>query len=53
MPFGKYKGQELDDIPEDYIQWCLENCTLTYQLEEEMENQLRLKRGEGVIREKK
>lgn len=25
MPFGKYKGNELKNIPLDYINWCLQN----------------------------
>lgn len=53
MPFGKYKGQELENIPEDYLRWCLETCTLNFALGEEMENQLKLKEGKGVIRDKK
>lgn len=26
MPFGKYKGKELGDIPVDYLEWVLANC---------------------------
>jgi len=25
MPIGKYKGQHLPDIPEEYRKWCVEN----------------------------
>jgi hypothetical protein len=25
MPFGKYRGEELTDIPESYLQWILDN----------------------------
>jgi hypothetical protein len=25
MPFGKHKGERLEDIPPDYLEWCLEN----------------------------
>ena len=26
MPFGKYEGQRLMDIPESYLEWVLYNC---------------------------
>lgn len=25
MPFGKYKGYQLADIPTEYLTWCVEN----------------------------
>lgn len=28
MPFGKYKGDDLDDILDDYLQWVLDNCDI-------------------------
>lgn len=28
MPFGKYRGEELEDIPEDYLRWLLHNVKL-------------------------
>lgn len=27
MPFGKYKGRYLKDIPEDYIKWAVMNIS--------------------------
>ena len=27
MPFGKYKGEDLEDIPVDYLMWLEENAT--------------------------
>jgi uncharacterized protein (DUF3820 family) len=50
MPFGKWKGEKLEDIPPDYLEWALENCDLRPALQAEMEAQLALKRGEGVQR---
>lgn len=50
MPFGKYKGELLENVPTDYIEWCLENMELNPSLQREMEAQLALKRGEGVQR---
>lgn len=52
MPFGKYKGEELENIPPDYLEWCLENCDMRPALAEEMQNQLALKSGRGVWRSK-
>lgn len=26
MPFGKYRGQELSEVPESYLCWVLDNC---------------------------
>lgn len=26
MTFGKYRDQELCDVPEDYLAWVLDNC---------------------------
>ena len=51
MPFGKHRGELLEDIPTDYIEWCLGNMErLSESLREEMENQLNARRGEGIPR---
>lgn len=26
MPFGKHKGVDLEDVPEDYLIWVLDKC---------------------------
>lgn len=26
MPFGKYRGQYIGDLPQEYIDWLLDNC---------------------------
>jgi hypothetical protein len=28
MPFGKYRGCEVSDLPESYLRWLWENCDL-------------------------
>lgn len=52
MPFGKYKGQQIEDIPDDYLRWCLENCNLDSVTCAEMEAQLGARNGEGIARQK-
>jgi uncharacterized protein (DUF3820 family) len=51
MPFGKHKGELIENLPTDYINWCLENLEkLSLQVRNEMENQLVLREGKGVVR---
>jgi len=26
MPWGKFKGKEIEDIPSGYLKWLAENC---------------------------
>ena len=26
MPFGKHRGRRIEDVPEDYLCWVLDNC---------------------------
>lgn len=28
MPFGKHKGEHVNDVPLDYLMWVVENCDL-------------------------
>lgn len=28
MPFGKHRGEPVDQVPVDYLQWCLENMDI-------------------------
>jgi uncharacterized protein (DUF3820 family) len=51
MPFGKHKGEFVEDLPPDYVEWLLENVErLNPSLQEELEKQLAMKRGEGAAR---
>ena len=52
IPFGKYRGQPLEDVPTDYLEWCLREMDLRPALAEEMEAQIRMRAGEGVQRTK-
>ena len=51
MPFGKYKGEAIEDLPTDYIEWLLGNVErLSSSVQRELENQLELRQGHGVVR---
>ncbi len=53
MPFGKYRGRDLEDVPTSHLHWLLENLDyMPTSLVEEMQNQLKLRwavspEGEG------
>lgn len=34
MPFGKYKGLKMANIPGSYLRWLMDNCTLHGALKE-------------------
>ena len=52
MPFGKHKGELLENLPTDYIQWLLGNLEdLREPLNTELQNQLDLRSGKGVRRQ--
>jgi hypothetical protein len=40
MPFGKYKGRSLTDIPTGYLNWLLANCDLDHWLQGAVRNEL-------------
>lgn len=50
MPFGKFKGEELLDIPVGYLEWCLDNLELDLRLETEMTSAIELLRAEETRR---
>lgn len=51
MPRGKYRGQPIEDVPAEYLEWALSDWDgLTPEVEREMQAQIALKRGEGVAR---
>lgn len=53
MPRGKYAGQPIENVPCEYLEWALEEwVNIRPDLQTEMENQVLLKRGEGVSRGK-
>lgn len=41
MPFGKYYGKELQDIPDEYLNWALDNVKFkSPELKKSIENEL-------------
>src|SRR5262249_31191757 len=40
MPFGKYKGHEVDSLPREYLRWLTENCALREPLATAVEDAL-------------
>ena len=54
MPFGKYRGEPIEDLPSDYIEWALRELdSLRPAIKEEMEAQLTMRGGHGVNRGKR
>lgn len=55
MPFGRFKGELIEDIPTDYLEWLLRETDIADRnpkLADEADAQIRLKSGEGVQRKK-
>lgn len=53
MPFGKHKGEPIEDLPTDYIEWCLQEIEqLSPSVQAEMEAQLTARQGGGIVRRK-
>lgn len=53
MPFGRHKDERVEDVPSDYIRWLLENArALDRGLRKELEAQLEMRAGRGVVRVK-
>jgi hypothetical protein len=46
MPFGKYEGHEIEEIPRDYLQWIADNLDLYGDLREAIFDELVGKFGE-------
>ena len=50
MPWGKHKGEPMEDLPSDYLLWLAENVTGSDAVVREAEAQLQLREGRGVSR---
>lgn len=40
MPFGKYKGEYVCDLPLKYLEWLTDNCELRGELEKSVKQAL-------------
>jgi hypothetical protein len=49
MPWGKFKGTDMEDLDTGYLRWVAENSRDS-QLAKEAENQLTMREGRGVVR---
>ena len=45
MPFGKHKGERLEDIPDDYLEWLLLKIDLRADTRMHVEAEYRLRNG--------
>jgi hypothetical protein len=45
MPFGKHKGLEMSEVPEDYLRWLWRNVRLTGHLRDEIREELTRRSG--------
>jgi uncharacterized protein (DUF3820 family) len=50
MPWGMHHGKDVEDLDSGYLQWLAENISGNDALVREVENQLRLREGQGVAR---
>jgi hypothetical protein len=50
MPFGKHRGEELSEIPDDYLVWCLDNCdSMSPTLRKAIEAHLKIEESDTAI----
>ena len=53
MPFGKYKGEPVEDLPSSYIEWLLSETDVDKRnprLAAELQAQLDARGGKGIAR---
>lgn len=47
MPFGKYRGCRIEDVPIDYLWWCSRNMDLREPLRTAIQQELSIDRDES------
>jgi len=53
MPFGKFKGEKMANIPSDYLLWIYENKKCTIEVEEYIQNNMDSIKAEIAYNQKK
>jgi uncharacterized protein (DUF3820 family) len=53
MPYGKYKGEKMANIPPDYLLWIYENNKCTIEVQEYIQNNLDTIKAEIAYNQKK
>lgn len=48
MPFGKYKGKKIDEIPDSYLIWLYDNVNMNYMLREAVVSSM-IERFKGIV----
>ena len=46
MTFGKYKGNDLEDVPRHYLKWLIANCDIANP---ELDNAIRSMVGDEIV----
>lgn len=49
LPFGKFKGQEIDSTPTEYLKWFEENVDCSTQLREAINAELKVRSSEETL----
>ena len=53
MPFGKYKGELIEELETGYLEWCLSTLDwMKGDVRAEMEAQVAARSGRGIVRER-
>ncbi len=47
MPWGKYRGQDLEDVPDSYVRWLAENCE-DAAIRDEAENEIKYRKDHNA-----
>jgi hypothetical protein len=49
MPFGKFRGEDLADIPDGYLNWLLDECNLRPRLRNAVKRELETRDEDAAL----